>query len=360
MELKTPLYETHLKNNARMFNFGGYQMPVQYKTGIKAEHMAVREACGLFDISHYGEVLISGPKALEAINMLLTNDYTSLKVGSARYGMMCNENGGIKDDMITFRVAEDKYMVVVNAETHTSDVEWMKAHSSGADIKDISDEIGPLSLQGPKAETVLRKITAEGGIPEKYYTFKTDSDIQGMKCMISRTGYTGEKGYEIYTKRENLVKLWDLILEAGKDEGILPVGLGAKDTLRLEAGMPLYGNDLNEDITPLEADLGFAVKMNKENFIGKKAIEEKGTPYKRVGFRIKGKGIVREKEDIYIGDRKVGFTTSGTYCAYLNQPLAMGYVEEKYAVPGTVMEADVRGRRVEIEAAPLPFYKRAD
>ena len=360
MERKTPLYETHLKYGAKMFDFGGFIMPVQYKAGIKAEHMAVRQACGLFDVSHYGEVIISGPKALEAINMLLTNDYTSLKVGSARYGMLCNDKGGIKDDMITFKKKKKKYMITVNSETQITDVEWMKSHSFGAEVTDISAEVGSVSLQGPLAEKVIGKVTDAEGIPAKYYTFKQNSDIKGIKCMISRTGYTGEKGFEIYTSADEIANLWEIIMEAGKEEGILPIGLGAKDTLRLEAGMPLYGNDLNEEINPLEADLGFAVKLNKPDFIGKKAMEEKGAPYKRVGFTVKGRGIVREDEDLYVGDGKVGFTTSGTYCAYLKQPLAMGYVRKEYTAPGTVLEADVRGRRVEIEVAQLPFYKRAD
>lgn len=335
-------------------------MPVQFKAGVKAEHMATREAAGLFDICHMGEAIISGPKALEAINTIFTNKYDSLKIGSARYGMMCREDGGILDDMITFRLDEDRYFVCINAGTREKDVAWIKAHSCGADVEDISDVTGALALQGPKAEKILSKIAPADGIPQKYYTFTQNVDIHGIKCLISRTGYTGEKGYEIYPPMDKAVELWELIMEAGKDEGLLPVGLGARDTLRLEAGMPLYGNDLNEDITPLEAGLGFGIKLDKEDFIGKKAIEEKGTPYKRVGFKVKGRGIVREHEDIYIGDDKIGYTTSGTYCAYLKQPLAMGYVKEKYAEVGTLMEADVRGRRVEIEVTPLPFYKRAD
>ena len=200
----------------------------------------------------------------------------------------------------------------------------------------------------------------EALLPEKYYWFTPHVKINGVDCLISQTGYTGSFGYEVYTPAEGVKTVWEALIAAGDEFGLLPCGLGARDTLRLEAGMPLYGNDLNEEINPLEADLGFAVKLNKPDFIGKKAMEEKGAPYKRVGFTVKGRGIVREDEDLYVGDEKVGFTTSGTYCAYLKQPLAMGYVRKEYTAPGTVLEADVRGRRVEIEVAQLPFYKRAD
>lgn len=360
MERKTPLYEAHQELGAKIINFGGYLMPVQYKPGIKAEHMAVREAAGLFDICHMGQIFFRGPKALEALNMLLTNDYTSLKTGSARYANMLNEEGGILDDVIVYRLDEEEYMVAVNAGTKEKDYRWMTEHSYGAEIEQVFDSMGSLALQGPKSKEVLLKLTDEEKLPVKYYTIKKDSEIRGIPCMIARTGYTGEFGYEIYASRDRMVELWNLILEAGQEEGALPIGLGARDTLRLEAGMPLYGNDLTEEITPLEAGLTYGIKMEKAEFIGKKALLEKGEPrIRRVGLKVVGRGIVREHQDLYYNEEKVGSTTSGTYAPYLKQSVALAYVNAEHTEPGTVLEADVRGRRVQVEIVPLPFYKRS-
>ena len=359
MERKTPLYDTHLEYGAKIISFGGYMMPVQYKAGIRAEHMAVRTAAGLFDVCHMGQIFCRGPKALEALNMLLTNDYTTLKVGSARYANMLNEEGGILDDVIVFRLAEEEYMIAVNAGTKEKDYQWMQEHSFGAEFESAFDRMGSLAFQGPKTREILLKLTSEDQLPDGYYKIKKDAEIQGIPCMISRTGYTGEFGYEIYLSLKDVVTLWNLILEAGKEDGALPIGLGARDTLRLEAGMPLYGNDLTEEITPLEAGLTYGIKMEKEDFIGKQALIEKGEPaQKRVGLKVTGKGIVREHQDLYLKEEKIGWTSSGTFCPYLKGAVAMGYVDAAHAEPGTVLEADVRGRRVEVEIVPLPFYKR--
>ena len=359
MEHKTPLYDTHLEYGAKIISFGGYLMPVQYKSGIKAEHMAVREAAGLFDICHMGQIFCRGPKSMEALNMLLTNDYTDLKVGSARYANMLNESGGILDDVIVFRLAEEEYMIAVNAGTKEKDFRWMTEHNFGAEFENAFDRMGSLALQGPKSKEILLKLTDEAQLPAGYYTIRNECMVGDIPCMISRTGYTGEFGYEIYLPLEHAVKMWNLILEAGKDEGIQPIGLGARDTLRLEAGMPLYGNDLTEEITPLEAGLTYGIKMNKDDFIGKKALLEKGEPeIRRIGMTVTGRGIVREHQDLYYNGKKVGMTTSGTYAPYLKQAVAMGYVEAEYADIGNVLEADVRGRRIEVEIVPLPFYKR--
>ena len=360
MERKTPLYETHLELGAKIINFGGYLMPVQYRPGIKAEHMSVREAAGLFDICHMGQIFCRGPRAMEALNMLLTNDYTSLKVGSARYANMLNEDGGILDDVIVYRLDEEEYMIAVNAGTKEKDFRWMTEHSFGAEIEHAFERMGSLALQGPKSGEILRKLCAEETLPSKNYTIKTDCEIQGIPCMIARTGYTGEFGFEIFLPLEHAVTVWKRILEAGKEEGVMPVGLGARDTLRLEAGMPLYGNDLTEKTTPLEAGLTYGIKMEKSDFIGKKALVERGEPrVRRVGLKVTGRGIVREHQDLYRNGEKVGSTTSGTFAPYLKQAVAMGYVSAEYTAPGTLLEADVRGRRVEVEIVPLPFYKRA-
>ena len=360
MERKTPLYETHLEHGAKIINFGGYLMPVQYPPGIKAEHMAVRQAAGLFDICHMGQIFCRGPKALEALNLLLTNDYTTLKTGSARYANMLNEDGGILDDVIVYRLDEEEYMIAVNAGTKEQDFEWMTSHSSGAEFEQVFDQMGCLALQGPKAKEILLKLTEEDRLPAKYYTIQKDSILGEIPCMISRTGYTGEFGYEIYAARDRMAELWHLILDAGKEEGVMPIGLGARDTLRLEAGMPLYGNDLTPEITPLEAGLSYGIKMEKPDFIGKRALLEKGEPaIRRVGLKVTGRGIVREHQDLYLGQEKIGNTTSGTFAPYLKQAIAMGYVRAEHAAPGTILEADVRGRRVEVEIVTLPFYTRA-
>lgn len=360
MELKTPLYETHVQHKGKIVPFAGYLLPVQYESGVIAEHMAVRTACGMFDVSHMGEILCEGKDAVRNLNYLLTNDYTSMYDGQARYSPMCNEHGGVVDDLIVYKVREDHYFIVVNAANKDKDFAWMKDHAFGdVTFTDISSSAAQIALQGPKAETILRRLVPDEMIPKKYYSCKFDGEINGIKCIISRTGYTGEDGFEFYLAAEEAQRLWELLLETGKDEGVICCGLGARDTLRLEASMPLYGHEMTDDITPFEAGLGFFVKMEKEDFIGKKALEEKGAPtQKRVGLKVTGRGIIREHCDIYVDGRKVGVTTSGTHCPYLKAPLAMAIVDRAYVQPGTQVEADVRGRRVAAEIVSLPFYKR--
>jgi aminomethyltransferase len=360
MELKTPLYDMHVKYKGKIVPFAGYLLPVQYEKGVIAEHMAVREQCGLFDVSHMGEILLSGPDALKNVNMLLTNDYTVMEDGTARYSPMCNEAGGVVDDLIVYKIKDNSYFIVVNASNKDKDYQWMKDHVSGdVELKDISGQVGQLALQGPKALDVLKKVADPDAIPDKYYTFKKDCCIDGIPCIISKTGYTGEDGVEIYMAGNDAPRLWELLLEAGREEGLIPCGLGARDTLRLEASMPLYGHEMDDTITPLETGLSFAVKMKKEDFIGKAAIEAKGEPTRvRVGLKVTGRGIIREHETVYANGEEIGITTSGTHVPYLKCPVAMALVKKEYAVPGTKAEADVRGRRIEAEVVPLPFYKR--
>ncbi len=360
MELKTPLYDTHTKYGGKIVPFAGYLLPVQYGTGVIAEHMAVRTACGLFDVSHMGEITCIGSDAVKNLNHLLTNDYTTMYDGQARYSPMCNGAGGVVDDLIVYKVRDDHYFIVVNAANKDKDFAWMKAHEFGdAVFTDISDQVAQIALQGPKAEEILRKLVKEEDIPQKYYSAYFHRTIGGMDCIISRTGYTGEDGFEFYLASAQAPQLWELLLETGKDEGLIPCGLGARDTLRLEAAMPLYGHEMTDDITPLEAGLGVFVKMKKDEFIGKAALEEKGAPQiRRVGLKVTGRGIIREHTDVYVGDKKVGVTTSGTHCPYLKAPLAMALLDVSCAEVGTVVEADVRGRRVAAEVVALPFYKR--
>ena len=360
MEKRTPLYERHTAAGCRIVPFAGYLLPVQYPTGVIAEHMAVRTAAGLFDVSHRGELVFRGRDALANLNRILTNDFTNMYDGQVRYSPMCNEEGGCVDDLIVYKIREGCYLVGVNAANREKDARWMESHLSGdRAMEDISDSIAQLALQGPRAREIMLRLVEEGALPGKYYSFAPETEVRGIRCLISRTGYTGEFGYELYCAAGDGPALWDLLLDAGRDLGLIPCGLGARDTLRLEAAMPLYGHELDDVITPLEAGLDFAVKLGKEEFIGKKAIEAK-LPLRqvRVGLEMTGRGIAREHQDVYAGGRLVGRTTSGTHCPYLGKAVAMAYVEPACAAPGTQMEVDVRGRRIAARVVELPFYKR--
>ena len=361
MELKrTPLYDAHLRAGGKMVEFGGFEMPVQYKTGVIQEHMAVRKACGLFDVSHMGEVMLEGPDAVKNLNRLLTNDYTVMADGQARYSPMCNEQGGTVDDLIVYRIGEDRYFIVVNASNRKKDVDWMRSQIRGdVTLRDVSDEYGQIALQGPLSERILKKLTGPESIPEKSYHACWDRQVGGLPCIVSRTGYTGSDGFELYLAAADTEALWEKLLEAGKDEGLIPCGLGARDTLRLEAAMPLYGHELSDTISPLTAGLGYFVKMDKPDFIGKAALEAAGPPRScRTGLKAVGRGILREHQDVYAAGRKIGQITSGTHCPFVGYPAAMAILEAEYREPGTRVEVDVRGRRVEAEVVRMPFYRK--
>ena len=360
MELKTSLYETHVKYKGQIVPFAGYLLPVQYEKGLKEEHMAVRTGAGLFDVSHMGEITCTGKDALKNLNMLLTNDFTNMVNGQARYSPMCNEEGGTVDDLIVYKRGEEDYFIVVNASNKDKDFQWMLDHQFGdVSFVNISDSISQIALQGPKAVDIIKNITENAYIPKKYYHAVFDAKVAGMDCILSWTGYTGEDGYEIYLSNEDAPKMWDLLMEEGKEYGILPCGLGARDTLRLEAAMPLYGHEMDDSINPVETGLSFAVKLQKEDFIGKMAIEEKGAlTRKRVGLKITGRGIVREHEEIFFGEQLIGHSTSGTHCPYLGYPVAMALLDINYTELGTEVEAVVRGRRIKAEVIALPFYKK--
>ncbi len=360
MEKKTPLYDCHVAAGAKMVPFGGFLMPVQY-TDIIEEHMAVRKQAGLFDVSHMGEVLITGSSALSAINHLFTNDFTNLQIGRVRYSPMCNPEGGTIDDLLIYKLGEEKYMVVVNAGNYEKDLAWMRANlPESAALTDLSQETALLALQGPKAKEILSTLSAPATLPEKYYSFTETVSVDGVSCLVSQTGYTGEHGYELYCKVEDATALWDKLLAAGKALGLLPCGLGARDTLRLEAGMPLYGHEMDETVSPLETGLGFAVKLQKESFIGKDGLLRRGEPkITRVGLKVTGRGILREHCPVFLGDEKIGETTSGTFLPYLDAAYAMALVDVSQSAPGTALTVEVRGRKVEAEIVPLPFYQRA-
>ena len=277
VERKTPLYDCHRALGGKLVEFAGYLLPVQYGAGVIAEHMAVRQGAGLFDVSHMGEVLLTGPDAFANLQRLLTTDYTSLADGRVRYSPMCNERGGVVDDLIVYRFGPETYLLVVNASNREKDVAWMREHLFGdAVLEDISDRVAQIALQGPASRRILEKLAAPELIPGKYYSFTANAPVGNaggeVSCLLSKTGYTGEDGFELYCAPEDAVPLWNALLEAGADEGLIPCGLGARDTLRLEAAMPLYGHEMDEEITPLETGLGAFVKMGKPDFIGKRAL----------------------------------------------------------------------------------------
>ncbi|MEG2118961.1 MAG: glycine cleavage system aminomethyltransferase GcvT [Pseudoflavonifractor sp.] len=355
MELKTPLYQRHEALGGKIVPFAGYLLPVQYQEGVIAEHKTVREHAGIFDVSHMGEAILEGPDAVSNLDRILTNQFGDLAVGGARYALMLYENGGTVDDLIVYRRGEERFLLVLNASNKDKDVAWLEEHISGnVRFSDVSDRVAQIALQGPESKEIIVKLTAPENLPAKYYTFTENVALAGVPCMISRTGYTGEFGYELYLAPENAVAVWDALLAAGA----VPCGLGARDTLRLEAGMPLYGHELSSEIDPLTAELGFAVKLGKD-FIGREALLKNGAPVRtRVGLRVTGRGIVREHEPVFIGARQVGQTSSGTHCPTLGVGCAMAYLNVTDAAVGTAVEVEVRGRRISAEVVALPFYSR--
>lgn len=359
MPQKTPLYDCHVKHKGKLVEYAGYLLPVQFPQGLKGEHLAVREKCGLFDVSHMSELFFEGPDALKNLQKLFPNDYSAAKVGQVKYTTMLNEAGGIIDDMVIYKFSDTRFMLVGNGANHEKDYNWIKDHVFGdCTFTDRSSAYAQLALQGPNSTAILKKLADESDVPTKYYTFLTGK-VAGLDCIISQTGYTGEMGYELYTDPGNAVKLWDALMDAGADLGLVPCGLGARDTLRLEAGMPLYGHEMTDDITPLEAKLFFSVKLEKDDFIGKAALEKrKDSNRVLAGFRITGRGIVREGCEMFVGGKKVGFSTSGTMAPYLEYPVAMGYIEKQYSETGTKVSFKVREMDVEAEVVNTPFYKR--
>lgn len=360
MELKTPLYDCHVACGGKIVPFAGYLLPVQYEEGIIAEHMAVRTKAGLFDVSHMGEVLLSGPDALKNIQNLVTNNCENMVEGQVKYSPMCNEAGGVVDDLMVYKMGEERYMLVINAANRHKDVAWMKEHLTGSvQFEDVSDATAQIALQGPHALDILKKVTEDCYIPKKYYTFVEKGIVASTQCIISRTGYTGEDGFELYTKVEDAKVLWETLLKVGSDLGLIPCGLGARDTLRLEASMPLYGHEMDDEITPLEAGLTGYVKMDKEDFIGKSAIAHKGAPTrKRVGLKMKGRGIAREHFVVFSEGKEIGMTTSGTHCPYLGYAVAMALLDVNASEIGTEVEVDIRGKKISAEVIRLPFYKK--
>ncbi len=358
--LKTPLYQKHVDNGGKIVPFAGYYLPVQYSAGVIAEHKAVREGVGLFDVSHMGEVTFEGKDALANLQNLLCNDFTSLQPGRVRYSPMLNAQGGVVDDVLVYCRGENRYLVVVNASNRHKDVRHMLAHQFGeVQIADVSDGYCQLALQGPKAEALLRTLVEEALVPAKYYSFLEDVSVGGVPCLVSRTGYTGEDGFELYAKAEDAEKLFDILTNAGQPFGLQLCGLGCRDTLRMEAAMPLYGHEMDDTVSPLETGLSHFVKMEKPDFIGKAALQAAGEPRRaRIGLKITGRGIAREHFPVLHRDKQVGMTTSGTFIPTLDAPVAMALVEAPYQTVGSKLLVDIRGKAVEAEVVPLPFYSR--
>ncbi|MDD2393369.1 MAG: glycine cleavage system aminomethyltransferase GcvT [Eubacteriales bacterium] len=360
-ELKTPLYDIHIASGGKMVPFAGHLLPVRYESGIIAEHNAVRTAAGSFDVSHMGEIILDGTGAFDTIQNVLTNDFTGLADGGMRYSPMCNNEGGVIDDVIVYRFSADKYMIVVNASNKDKDYAWISSHlSDGTECRDLSPLTAQIALQGPESEVILRAAAgSEADLPVKAYTFTDGVVVAGIECLVSASGYTGEAGYEIYMPPEGVAVVWNALIDSGRDFGLIPCGLGARDTLRLEASMPLYGHELNEDITPFEASLGRYVKMDKPDFIGKGALEGKTEPERiRVGIEVTDKGIAREDCQVFSGDVVIGKTTSGTMCPYIGKAVAMAIIDREFADPGTQLEIDVRGRKLKAVTVKMPFYKK--
>ncbi|HEU5343653.1 MAG TPA: glycine cleavage system aminomethyltransferase GcvT [Ktedonobacterales bacterium] len=361
--LRTPLYERHRALGARLVEFGGWEMPVQY-SGILDEHRAVRERAGLFDVCHMGEFRVEGDGALDYLQRLVPNNVARLADFQALYSQILRPDGGTLDDLIIYHQSEGRYMVVVNAGTMRKDWDWFSEHAAGLDgvaLTNVSFETGLLALQGPRAQEILQPLTETPLAEIAYYHWKPGA-VAGVPCMISRTGYTGEDGFELYCAGERVGPLWDTLLDAGGPQGLLPAGLGARDTLRLEAGYCLYGHELTEEITPLEAGLGWTVKLDKGvDFIGRDALlEEKtnGLRRKLVGIELTERGVPRAEYPILEDGAAVGALTSGGMAPTLGKPISMGYIAHGETAPGTNVAIEIRGKPVAAVIAPLPFYKR--
>lgn len=359
---RTPLYEEHLLNEAKLVPYGGFLMPLQY-TSILQEHAAVRESAGLFDVSHMGEIEITGPGAAAFLDRLLTNDMLSLKPLRARYSPMCAQDGGVVDDVLVYCFSEQRYMMVVNAANIDTDFEHIQSACQGdktVEIKNISDATAMIALQGPRSQGILARIAEHKALPERPYTFLPGQDVADIRCIVSRTGYTGEDGLELYVAPEQAQKLWRAVMEAGAPEGILPCGLGARDTLRFEACMPLYGHELTRTITPLMAGLNRFVKLEKQgDFIGKQALMASGAPGKcLIGLMMTDRGIARENSPVFDeqGER-VGYITSGMRAPTLKKNLAMALIDAGSARQSAFL-VEVRDRKLRAQRVDIPFYKR--
>ena len=360
---KTVLHARHLAHGAKMVNFAGWEMPVEY-SGLSAEHMAVRTRAGIFDVSHMGEIEMAGADVPTALQRVTTNDVSRLRVGQAQYTILATPEGTVLDDLIVSRLGEDHFLLVVNAASASRDFRWIADHVRDYDdaaVVNVSARYGLIALQGPASNEVLQQLTGVDLGELKTYWFTT-GEVANIRVTISRTGYTGEDGFEIFVPPQSAVRVWDALLEAGRETDVIPVGLGARDALRLEAGMRLVGQDMDNTTTLLEAALDRVIAWDKGEFIGREALERQravGVERRLVGFEMVDRGIARHGHDVYQDDAKVGYVTSGTQTPYLRKAIGMAYVPSACSRPGTNVTVDVRGRRAAARIVALPFYKRA-
>jgi aminomethyltransferase len=363
---RTPLNDAHRQAGGRMIDFGGWDMPVQYPAGTIEEHLRTRTHAGLFDVSHMGEVDVRGPDAIAFVNRITSNDVTKLVDGQAQYTALTTPQGTVIDDLLVYRLAADHLLLVVNAGTTDKDWDWIKSHHTGeqVELKNVSAEYCQLALQGPDAVAILQKLTEVPVAEVKYYHF-TRGQVNGIDSIISRTGYTGEDGFEIYAAPEHAERLWSKILDAGNfgaDDGVLPCGLATRNTLRLEAGLALYGHEIDETTTLLEANLGWICKLDKGHFIGRETLAQQkanGVKRKLVGFEITDRGIARDDQEVVIDGQRVGKVTSGSPAPFLKKNIGFAYVPVENASVGQEISIDVRGRIVGAQIVKTPFYKRA-
>jgi aminomethyltransferase len=359
---KTSLHATHLALAARMVPFGGWDMPVEY-SGISAEHNAVRTAAGLFDVSHMGQIEIAGKDALAAVQHLTSNDASKLQVNQAQYSALTTPDGAFVDDVLVYRFGPSHFLLVVNAGNIEKDYAWIAARAGEAGdaaVVNSSDRYSLIAVQGPRARAIVQALTAVDLASIKYYWF-AHGEVAGVRGTVSRTGYTGEDGFEVFAPPAAAARLWDALLDAGREHGLVPCGLGARDTLRLEAAMRLYGNDIDERTTVLEADLGWIVGWNKPAFIGHerlRAQREQGITRRIVGFEVQDRAIARHGHAVLRDGQTVGQVTSGTQTPFLKKAIGMAYVPADMTAPGTRFEIDIRGRRAAAVVVPMPFYKR--
>jgi glycine cleavage system T protein (aminomethyltransferase) len=362
---QTPLNALHRRMGGRMVDFGGWDMPVQYPAGTVEEHLRTRTQAGLFDVSHMGEIDVRGPEAIPFVNRLVSNDASKLVDGQAQYSALTTPEGTVVDDLLVYRFAADHLLLVVNASTTEKDWDWISSHQrdEAVELRNVSANYCQLALQGPRALAILQTLTDVPLSEIKYYHFR-EGAVDGVQAIISRTGYTGEDGFEVYAAPERAEQLWQKMLDAGgfgTDEGVLPCGLAARNTLRLEAAMALYGHEIDETTTLLEANLGWICKLNKGEFIGREPLarqKEEGVRKRLVGFEMTERGIARDNQDVLIDGERVGRVTSGSPAPFLKKNIGLAYVPTEHAHEGQEIQIDVRGRAVGALVVKTPFYKR--
>jgi aminomethyltransferase len=363
---RTPLNEAHRKLGGKMVDFGGWDMPVQYPAGVIEEHLRTRTRSGLFDVSHMGEIWVEGEDAIDFVNRLTTNDVTKLVDGQAHYSALTNDKGGVVDDLLVYRFDCDKLLLVVNAGTTEKDWDWITSHKGNENITltNASADYCQIAVQGPDAIKILQQLTDTPLDDIKYYHFTTGK-VDDVEAVISRTGYTGEDGFEVYANSEFAEQLWNKLLETGgfgSENGILPCGLAARNTLRLEAGMSLYGHELSDSITPLEANLGWITKLQKGAFTGSEILQkqkEAGVTRRLAGFEMIDRGIARDDCEVYANGEKVGYVTSGSPAPFIKKNIGFAMLPVELANAGQEIEIDVRGKRLTAKVVPTPFYKRS-